>query len=348
MARTSVTLRDLAKMLDLSTATVSRALNGFPEVNARTRLRVEQAAAQMGYRPNASARRLVNGLVNAIGLVLQKEENGFLEPLLAEFIDGVTQVTAAHGLELSLLASQQQDRRAAYQGAMASNVVDAFIVTSPVIEDPRVDDLIRKRFPFVLHGRTRADQPFWSYDIDNYDGFHRAANLLMDYGHRRIAFLGGKADARFAIDRLSGVRDAMTERGLTLPAAHIHHGDMTEQLGYLAGCHYLRQPETERPTAFLCLNIYVAMGLLRASRECGLRCPDDFSVIVHDDRAPYLRAEFSDPPLTAVQSPIREAGMRVTEMVIELLHNPSAPPRQVVEPVELVLRQSIARVRPLS
>ena len=86
------------------------------------------------------------------------------------------------------------------------------------------------------------------------------------------------------------------------------------------------------------------MGLLRAGRERGQRCPSDFSVVIHDDRAPYLRAEFSDPPLTAVQSPIREAGVRVTEMVMELIDQPDAPPQQIVEPVELVLRNSVARV----
>ncbi|WP_198731826.1 LacI family DNA-binding transcriptional regulator [Paracoccus tegillarcae] len=344
MKRTSVTLADLAKQLDLSAATVSRALNGFPEVNARTRARVEQAAARLGYRPNVSAKSLVKGLVGAIGLVPRKEEQGFIDPLLAEFLDGATAITAKRGLQLSLLAPTVNDEPAAYRPAIAGNVVDAFIVSSPDVTDSRVDELIRTGFPFVLHGRTMADQPYWSYDIDNYDGFLRAARLLQDYGHTRMAFLGGRANARFATDRLAGARDALAEKGLTLPDENIRHGEMTEDLGYQAGRHYLALRSVQRPTAFLCLNIYVAMGLMRAGRGYGLRCPDDFSIIVHDDRAPYLRAEFSDPPLTAVQSSIREAGVRVTELVMELLESPQAPPRQVVAPVELVLRASVARV----
>lgn len=344
MAYSNVKLTDLARHLNLSPATVSRALNGFPEVNEKTRARVVSAAAQLGYRPNVSAKSLVKGLVGAIGLVPRKEEQGFIDPLLAEFLDGVTAVTAAHGIRLSLLASQGDDPPATYRTAIAGRVADAFIVSSPDVTDPRVDELIRMRFPFVLHGRTKTDQPCWFYDIDNYDGFLRATHLLLDYGHRRIALLGGRASARFTNDRLSGARDALAEKGLSLPDGNVRHGEMTEELGFLAGRHYLALSASQRPTAFLCLNIYVAMGLLRAGREHGLRCPSDFSIVVHDDRAPYLRAEFSDPPLTAVQSSIREAGTRVTEMVMELIQNPNAAPQQIVEPVELVLRNSVARV----
>lgn len=344
MKRSNVKLTDLAKHLSLSPATVSRALNGFPEVNEKTRARVERAAAQMGYRPNVSAKSLVKGLVGAIGLLPRKEEQGFIDPLLAEFLDGVTSVTASHGIQLSLLASQGQDVQATYKAAVAGRVADAFIVNSPDVNDPRIDQLISLRFPFVLHGRTKTEQPYWFYDIDNYDGFLRATRLLLDYGHKQIAFLGGRATPRFTTDRLSGARDALAERGLSLPDGNVRHGEMTEELGFLGGRHYLSLPAAQRPTAFLCLNIYVAMGLLRAGRERGQRCPSDFSVVIHDDRAPYLRAEFSDPPLTAVQSPIREAGVRVTEMVMELIDQPDAPPQQIVEPVELVLRNSVARV----
>lgn len=298
----------------------------------------------MGYQPNASARSLVNGLVNAIGLVPQKEVKGFIDPLLAEFLDGVTSVTSRRGVQLSLLAAQASDEKEAYLSAIAGRSVDAFIVSSPSVADSRVDGLLNAGFPFVLHGRTQAAAPYWSYDINNYDGFFRAARLLTDYGHKRIAFLGGRADARFTVDRLAGAQEALKQQGLRLSAEDIRFGEMTEELGYLSGCEYLSLPAPMQPTAFLCLNIYVAMGLLRAGREIGLRCPEDFSVIVHDDRAPYLRAEFSDPPLTAVQSSIHDAGVRVTEMVMDLLANPDAVPRQIVQPVELVLRQSVGRV----
>lgn len=346
MIKKAATLRDLAKALGLSTATVSRALNGFPEVKEQTRIRVEAAAAQMGYRPNISARNLANGQVNAVGLVPRKEAGGFIDPLLAEFLDGVTSVTAENGVILSLPTAQDNDTLDAYRSVIAGRAVDAFIVSSPDVVDKRVAELIKARFPFVLHGRTQADAPFWSYDIDNYDGFYRATHLLIDYGHRKIAFIGGRMDARFTVDRLNGTQDALREKGLNLPEQNICYGEMTEHLGYVSGLRYLSLPAERRPSAFLCLNIYVAMGLLRASRERGLSCPADFSIIVHDDRAPYLRAEFSDPPLTAVQSSIRSAGIRVAEMVMNMLRDLDAKPKQIIEPVELVLRQSVALVTP--
>ncbi|MEZ5836667.1 MAG: substrate-binding domain-containing protein [Geminicoccaceae bacterium] len=344
MTRSVITLRELAKALDLSPTTVSRALNGFPEVNEMTRKRVEKLAGELGYRPNLSAKRLAHGVVGAIGLVLQKEDKGFIDPLLAEFLDGVSAHLAMLDVDLTLFASGRGDEVETYSRAIAQKTVDGFIVSAPSLADPRVMELARQRFPFVLHGRTDVKARYSYYDIDNFGGFEQATRLLLGFGHRNLAFIGGTPDARFASDRLSGTRSALAAEGLSLPAENVFYGLMTEKLGHEAGGRYFDMPAGERPSAFLCLSLYVALGLMRAGRERGLTCPRDYSLIVHDDRAPYLRAEFFDPPLTALQSSIRDGGIQVASMLLERVRGNVDDVREVVMPVELVQRRSVSRV----
>ncbi len=342
-----VTLRQLAKELKLSPTTVSRALNGYPEVNAQTTDRVKEAALLHGYFPDRNAKRLAKGKVGAIGLIVDADSDSFMNPILAEFLDGVGRELARSETDLVIQPIHTKDVISAYKRAVAQQSVDGFVVNSPKEFDERVQFLAGTQMPFVLHGRTKGAQDHSFYDIDNEGGFYKATQNLVSFGHRRIGFLGGDAEQTFTLDRLRGTRRALDEAGLTLREDDVHLGPMTEQTGYLVGQRYFETKNAARPTAFLCLSLFVALGLIRAARERNFQVPQDFSVIVHDDRAPYLKAEYFDPPLTAIQSSIRTAGAQVAKLVAARIENRHDACSQIIEPVDFHQRGSVAAANTL-
>jgi LacI family transcriptional regulator len=214
------------------------------------------------------------------------------------------------------------------------------ILSSPLIEDPRPALLRQLKMPFIVHGRTRSAEPYGFIDIDNEGAFFAAAKLLTDLGHRRIALLNGDNRLNFAADRERGFRSALAARGITFTPALLWSSPMVEQVGLAAASAMLARPVRERPTAFLCSSIGLALGVKRAAAAAGLVIGRDVALIAHDDRLHGMEAEQFDPPLTATQSSIGEAGRRVVELCTAMLRNPGDPLPHEVWPVDLVVRQS--------
>lgn len=337
--KSRVTLRDLAERLKLSPATVSRALNGFPEVGSRTRARVVEIANKMGYEPDRNAQRLAQGNAGAFGMILSSESGRNLEPIFGEFVGGIMEYITDKNLDVLLTPARQKNELDAYRKLINQRAVDGFIITSPKCKDPRVELLSSLNVPFIVHGRTELDSPYNWLDIDNINGFFKATNLLIEYGHTNIALISGQQTMTFAKHRYMGYLQSFNKHGLQPnPKLHIEQ-PMTEALAYQNTLQLLEQDE--RPSAFLCSSIFIALGVLRACRHKGLSYPKDFSLITHDDRAPYIQAEFFSPPLTMLQSSIRKAGERCAE----LLHQQQQKPHKhfVTEqwPVELIAGESV-------
>jgi LacI family transcriptional regulator len=334
-------LRELSGLLKLSQTTVSRALNGFPEVSEETRARVKAAAELHGYRPSAAARRLAIGQSGTLGVVFPRERNMLGDLIFTEFLGACVEQASDMGYDITLaMARGAQTEEALYRRAVRSARVDAMILSSPLIEDPRISLLRSLEMPFILHGRTRAAAPYASLDIDNRGAFLQATRLLCDLGHTAIALINGDASHNYAVDRENGYRAALKARELLPPQSVIAGGIMVEAHGETEAGRMLRLPPPERPTAFLCSSIAQALGVKRAVERLGLRIGTDISLIAHDDRLPDIRAETFDPPLTATQSSIGAAGKRVVELAIEMLRDPAAALPSEVWPVDLVVRQS--------
>ncbi len=340
-----ISLKDLSRRLNLSPTTVSRALNGFPEVSAATRQRVSEAARLYGYRPDRNARRLALGGGGAVGLVFPAEATALHDPLYIEFLAGLGEAAAEAQMEITLIPAQRADEIGAYRRAASERSVDGFVVSSPLTRDLRAKELAAQDIPFVLHGRTQGAGPHAWCDIDNRDAFARAARLLTDLGHRRFALVNGKAEAQFAVERRIGALGALEARGLRIAPPFVFHVNMTEEEGYRAGRLCFQRAPSERPTAFLVSSVFLALGLMRAAREAGLEAPRDFSVIAHDDRTPYLRGEFFDPPLTATSASIRDAGRRAVELLCARLEGAPIERLQEILPLDLVLRASTGPAR---
>lgn len=334
-------LRELSKELGLSQTTVSRALNGFPEVSEETRARVKAAADLHGYRPSAAARRLATGQSGTLGLVFPAERNMLGDLLFIEFLGGCVEKAAELGYDVTLgMARGSQSEEAVYRRAVRSARVDAMILSSPLIRDPRLDLLATLGMPFIVHGRTEAKVPYAFLDIDNEGAFFAATKLLTDLGHQRIALLNGETRYTFAAHRERGFHMALASRGLSAGPDFVCQDPMGEAAGLRQARRLLAL--AERPTAFLCSTMSQAQGVARACRAVGLKIGRDISLIAHDDRLHEIRAENFDPPLTATQSSIGSAGRRIVELCINMLQSPSSPIPEEVWPVDLVVRGSTA------
>jgi LacI family transcriptional regulator len=334
-------LRELSGLLNLSQTTVSRALNGFPEVSEQTRARVKAAAELHGYRPSAAARRLATGQSGTLGVVFPRERNMLGDLIFTEFLGACVEQASDMGYDITLaMARGAQTEESVYRRAVRSARVDAMILSSPLIEDPRIDLLRSLNMPFLLHGRTRSAAPYPSLDIDNRGAFHQATRLLCNLGHRNIALINGDGRFNFAADREAGYRSALSQAGLVPAAALMCGGLMVESHGETEARRMLALPPSVRPSAFLCSSIAQALGVRKAALEMGLVIGRDISLIAHDDRLHDIRAETFDPPLTATQSSIGAAGKRVVELAITMLRDAEVPLPSEIWPVDLVVRAS--------
>jgi LacI family transcriptional regulator len=343
-------LKDLAQLLELSPTTVSRALNGFPEVATATRKRVEEAARLHNYRPNTQAKRLATGRAMAIGHVIPiSTRHEIVNPVFADFIAGAGEVYARAGYDmvLTIVADAEQDR--AYREIRSKGNVDGIILHGPRAGDGRIALLDEIGLPFVAHGRASGvTRPYAFVDVNNARAFERATNFLLDLGHRRIALVNGIESMDFALRRRRGFERALAARGLAADPQLLVSGEMTEAQGHEAARAMLRLPEP--PTAFLTSSLLSAMGVRRRLWEVGLVMGRDVSILTHDDELGYLKNGAEEPIFTATRSSVREAGRRCAAMLLRMIEAPPAEPDSELLEAVLVLGASTgpapARARP--
>lgn len=336
-------LRELSELLNLSQTTVSRALNGYPEVNEKTRERVQNAAKRHHYRPNARAQSLATGRSMCIGHVIPTVMYSQIGSVgFAEFIAGAGDVYREHGYDMLVSVVSDADEMQVYRDIAGRQSVDGFMVHSPRTDDPRIPLLNELGLPFMVHGRSsQVTCPYNWLDVNNRRAIERATGYLHELGHRRIALINGEEQMDFAWRRRSGYELALENAGLSVDPALMVSGDMTEPLGYEAARRMLAMDDP--PSAFVCSSIVTTLGIRRAIEEHGLRVGRDVSIVCFDDAIAALPNGSPDAPTyTATRSSIRAAGQRCAEVLIERINAPDKPLVQELWEAELLLGQSTA------
>ncbi|WP_275788937.1 substrate-binding domain-containing protein [Pararhizobium gei] len=335
----NVNLKKLAEMLGLSQTTVSRALNGYPEVNHETRQRVLRAVRDTGYRPNRAAQRLATGRAGSIGLVMPIAQGIDSDVHFGEFLAGLGEEAVRHDFHFVINPSAPDDEEATFQRLAASGNVDALFLAYIRVGDPRISMLKSLPIPFVVHGRS-IDQPatYPFLDIDNTAAFYDAARFLIQLGHRRIALINGPENLTFAFRRRRGMQRVMEENGLVFDNDLAHHSIMTDEYGYSAMQRFLGHPAP--PTAVLCSSTVMALGAVRAINRAGLELGKDISLIAHDDVLPMLKPENFMVPLTTTRSSLRAAGSRIAARLISHILKTGDYPEQELWRAELIVRAS--------
>ena len=221
-------LKELADTLGLSPTTVSRALNGYPEVSETTRRRVVEAARAFAYQPSSSAKGLATGKSMTIGHVVPLGRHMMIDPHFADFIAGAGETYAREGYDMLMSVVPEANQERVYRRLAASRKIDGIILQGPKAHDPRIALLKELGLPFIVHGRSNeADDDYSWMDIDNRRCFERATEFLFDLGHRRIALFNGLDGMNFAVRRKAGFLDAHEKRGIE-PDPHLIFHDRAD------------------------------------------------------------------------------------------------------------------------
>ena len=333
-------LKELATLLGLSPTTVSRALNGYPEVNEATRARVAAAALAHNYQPSTRAIRLATGRAMAVGHVIPvANRHEIVNPVFADFIAGAGETYSRNGYDLLLSVVPDADEEKTYRNLKLKGTVDGVIVHGPRLNDSRIALLRDIGLPFVVHGRaTGTDLPYSWLDVNNRRAFRGLTDHLLDLGHRRIALINGLEFMDFAIRRRAGYVEALTDREIHADPDLMSSGQMTESAGYQEAKRLLELPDP--PTAILCASMMSGMGARRAAEGNGRHVGRDLSIVIFDDDLSYMRNGEDAPIFTAARSSVHEAGKLVAELLLQIIADPAAPPRQRLLEADLMIGQT--------
>jgi len=331
--RRGPTSHDVARRAGVSQSTVSRALSGDPNVSEQTRARVVEAAEELDYSPDLIARSLITRRTQRVGVVVSNITNPFY-PLL---VDVLERDFTALGYSMILFNEQQADEQQNLLELYLGRAVDGFVISSAVLGFPAADRLHSSGVPVVFLNRHIDDERFDRVVADNDGGGRRAAHLLVELGHRRIAQISGPPDTSTARERDAGFQAALTALGHPLDDALHVAGPYEHETG-LRGCRDLIARE-QPPTAVFCGNDVIALGAWDAAISAGLRVPEDISVIGFDD---ISMAAWDSIALTTVRQPLSEMAQVSAEMLVERLEQgPPEQARERVFPTDLIFRRSV-------
>jgi LacI family transcriptional regulator len=326
------TIRDVAREAGVSIATVSRVFNDSSIVSEATVLLVRAAASRLNYWPNGVARSLITSRTQAFGVLLPDIYGEFF----SEVIRGLDLAARRHGFHL-LVSSSHADSEA-LTGALRSmsGRVDGMVVMAPDVDAPAAIRSFATHCPVVLLNPGQDVDECDTISIANFDGAHEMVGYLIGLGHRRIAMVRGPEMNLDAEQRLQGYRTALREAGIAPDPALEVFGDFAEASGYEAVPELLRRPT--RPTAIFVGNDHMALGVLSALGEAGIRVPEEMALAGFDDVA---MARFTSPPLSTVRVNTALLGERAIEMLVSARRSPDSNVRQhELLPTSLAIRSS--------
>ncbi|HKX44547.1 MAG TPA: substrate-binding domain-containing protein [Burkholderiaceae bacterium] len=311
-----MSLKKIAEELGLSLTTVSRALNGYPEVAEATRVLVREAAARHGYHPDARARGLALGRADAVGIVFPMTPGDLGDLLFLEVAHSMSQRLADAGLSLLIISASANDELAIYRRTIAARRVDAFVVPRTRLDDERLALLHASQVPFVAYGRSKNfTAPYAWLDFDNGAGTRMAAQRLIGLGHRAFGYIGASPSYNFAAQRYDGFVKALRAAKLTPAPQAVQRVALDRRSGYAAMQALLALPEP--PTAVLVDNHLAGAGAVHAALQAGCVLGRDLSLIVYDGVGPdsVLRS-----PVTSIEQPTTaQVGEALAEMVLARL-----------------------------
>lgn len=341
------TLDEVAALAGVGRGTVSRVVNGSPQVSPAARAAVERAIVALGYVPNRAARALVTRRTDSVALVVsESEERVFGEPFFAGIVRGVSAGLLDTPLQLWLAMAQSPASRERVEHHLTSQHVDGVLLLSLHDDDPLPTRLEQRGLPTVLGGRPARMMPqqagapavpgtAWFVDVDNAGGARQAVNHLFASGRRRIATIAGPQDMGVGLARLTGYRQACAEAGQPADSTLVAVGDFSEASGAAAMRDLLRR-RPDLDAVFVASDL-MAAGALRALREAGRRVPDDVAVVGFEDSA---MARQTDPPLTTVHQPVEEMGRQMARLLVARIRGEQLAQPYVVLQTHLVVRKS--------
>lgn len=330
----AATSHDVARIAGLSQSTVSRALRDDPRVAQETRERVLEAAASLGYVPNAMARNLVLRRTRTIGMLVTDINNPYYPNLIAPLHD---ELAALHyRMVLFTERSEDEGDRKLLEG-LIDRGVDGAVLTTSTLESTVPRELARQGLPFVFLTREVTGITADAAVVDNALGASLIAAEVVRFGHRRIGAIFGPGNTSTGLHRERGFRAGLAAAGVVLADEAVRHGAYVVDAGYEAMRELMDLPE--RPTAVVCFNDLVAIGAMNAAHVLGLRIPTDVSVTGWDD---LPMAAWDICQLTTIRQSMHEMARAAARLLVDRIEGRAGPdPRRILFEPTLVLRATL-------
>jgi DNA-binding LacI/PurR family transcriptional regulator len=333
-----VTIKDIAKQAGVAHTTVSRAMRGSSLISTETTQRIQMIATEMGYRPSAAARTLKTNRSQALGVIIRNVS----DPFFSEILQGIEEVAQASGYSLFMAASQRDhEHEQAIVQDMVERRVDGIIICSTPVSTEQSHQLASFGVPIVMVNNQAAEEYRYSIYHDDMDGSRQVTHHLIELGHRKIAYLGNANAGRSTLDRQAGFQQELGLAGIAIPAGYIHQAQSGCPENGLAGLeHFLTLPIL--PTALVCYNDMMALGVLQGLQSAGILVPAQMSVTGFDN---IIFSAYTNPPLTTFDQPKRFIGAEAARLVLGLLNGSeeSAGPKIQMLKGSLLVRGSTAR-----
>ena len=332
------TIKDVARLANVSITTVSRVLNNKPEgVSEETRQRVLEVVEHLNYQPNRVARGLVTRRTNTLGLILPDITN----PFFPEIARAVEDTANKHGYNIILCnTDDRSDKEELYIRVLKSKCVDGIVFTSssmPVFK--HVKQLSDYKMPFVLLDRHFYDEKLPGVYTDGYKGMYEITRYLLEMGHRKIAYIGGPHESPNSMYRYAGFEQALKDYGLVLDKELVVEGNYKISGGSEGVLELLKRRRDF--TAVVCANDIMAIGAMEVLKGAGFRIPEDVSVTGFDD---VPMAKYVEPKLTTVAQPCYQMGEVATELLIKLVEGKPVKDTVITLKPKLIIRNSVKKV----
>lgn len=332
------TLEAVARVANVSRATVSRVVNGDRRVRDETRSAVEAAVRDLDYVPNRAARSLVTKRSGSVGVVIpEPTAQLFGDPFFPRVLRGISEALAEEELQLVLLMPEVRADEVRVEGYLAAGHVDGVLLISLHGSDPLPEDLRARGIPVVVGGRPPSAGITY-VDVDNQRGAGMAVQHLLANGRRRVATIAGPQDMPAGADRLAGYHEALGTAGLPVDERLVEIADFSLEGGRSAMERLLaRAPGVD---ALFVASDLMAMGALATLQAAGRRVPEDVAVVGFDDSPLAAQAH---PPLSSVRQPIEEMGREMARLLNRMIASRDRAARRVILATELVVRASSGR-----
>ncbi len=332
-----VTIKDIARIAQVSPSTVSLVLNGKPGVGKQTRYRVLRVARELNYTPNLVARSLVRKQSDSVALMITNTRN----PIFPEIGAGVEEVLSEAGVTLNILSTFDDSE---IEGKKIENMrargTDGIITSCALLDDEHLKGLVESDFPTVSVLRRVYSVPELDYVIvDNVKGGYLAVEHLIRLGHTRIGVVMGPANTSTGRERLKGAKLALKRYKVRTSSQLFFEGDYFRECGYFATNHFLSLPDKERPTAIYSCNDDMAMGAFEAILDAGLKVPEDIALVGFNNvEATSLRTV----EMTTVAQHSLEMGRKAAERILQRINRRRGYRKkfQITLEPELVVRKT--------
>ena len=326
------TIKQVATRAGVSSATVSHVINGTRYVSEVVREQVQKAMDELDYRPNALARSLRKGVTRTLGLILPDSAN----PFFAEVGRSVEIAAFEAGYSVILCNTENDSQKEfLYMDVLTKKRVDGIIFVTTGEHDDSFRNLQELKIPSVVMDRDFPDLELDVVLANNLQGGYLATEHLIALGHKRIGCITGPSSVTPIAQRVTGYKKALQETSLSIDPQLIVSGDFHPESGWAVGRKMLSQ--LDPPTAIFACNDLMAMGVLRAATDLGLKVPHDLALVGYDD---IELASYTTPPLTTIKQPKIEMGVTALNFLLDRIRDKKSAPQSTLLPVSLIIRGS--------